>query len=264
MLIVTLVHYEAPDWIRSAADTIVGSEPPVHLLVVSNSGPVDIPGAEVIVTPSNNGFAAAANVGIRRWLAAQDSPPYAVVASHDLHVEPDTFRLLVDFMEREPRVGVCAPSMPDAARGPSRGDADYDWLSGQCLMFRRECVEAIGSFDERFGSYVEDVDIGLRAWDGGWRVSVVEDAHAHGLGSAISSRGALRRMRWANQVGLARKRRGALGGARVLAAQLILAARSLGRAAFDRGRATSHLAEARDRLLSMPAEIQQFRRFGRP
>jgi GT2 family glycosyltransferase len=45
-------------------------------------------------------------------------------------------------------------------------------------------VEQVGAFDERFGSYVEDVEYCMRARDCGWRVGLVVDAHASEFGSA--------------------------------------------------------------------------------
>lgn len=43
-----------------------------------------------------------------------------------------------------------------------------DWLSAAAVMVRREMVEQIGGFDERFFMYCEDVDWCLRAHEAGW------------------------------------------------------------------------------------------------
>ena len=50
-----------------------------------------------------------------------------------------------------------------------------------------ECVDAVGAFDERFGSYAEDIDYGLRARDHGWEVLVLTTARAWGLGSSSAN-----------------------------------------------------------------------------
>lgn len=45
-----------------------------------------------------------------------------------------------------------------------------DWLSGCFLMIRREAIEQVGHFDESYGKYFEDVDMGLRMARAGWQV----------------------------------------------------------------------------------------------
>jgi cellulose synthase/poly-beta-1,6-N-acetylglucosamine synthase-like glycosyltransferase len=88
-----------------------------------------------------------------------------------------------------------------------------DWASGTCLVIRRACADTVGDFDESFGSYVEDVDYGLRANERGWTVMVDTAAEAWGLGTANTVDIA---MITANTVRLAHKRRGLLGGANSL------------------------------------------------
>lgn len=92
MLPVYPIHYNAPDWVRGAAMTILASEPPVRLTVISNSGPIEVRNARVIDTGRNGGYTGGANVAIRDGLANDE--PFAVIGSHDLHVESDTFALL--------------------------------------------------------------------------------------------------------------------------------------------------------------------------
>jgi len=45
-----------------------------------------------------------------------------------------------------------------------------DWLSGACLLARRELIEEIGGLDDRYFMYFEDVDWAARAHRAGWEV----------------------------------------------------------------------------------------------
>ncbi|MEO8376873.1 MAG: glycosyltransferase, partial [Candidatus Sumerlaeota bacterium] len=47
---------------------------------------------------------------------------------------------------------------------------DVDWVSGACLMLRRDIYQQIGGLDERFFMYSEDVDYCYRVWAAGHRV----------------------------------------------------------------------------------------------
>ena len=50
---------------------------------------------------------------------------------------------------------------------------EVDWLSGACLMARREMIDAVGGLDAGYFMYFEDVDWALRAHNGGWEVHYI-------------------------------------------------------------------------------------------
>jgi GT2 family glycosyltransferase/glycogen synthase len=47
---------------------------------------------------------------------------------------------------------------------------EVDWVSGACLVARREAVGDVGLMDERFFMYWEDADWCRRMWNKGWKV----------------------------------------------------------------------------------------------
>jgi GT2 family glycosyltransferase len=59
---------------------------------------------------------------------------------------------------------------------------------GTACLYRRDVLENLGGFDEEFGSYLEDVDLGLRCVREGYKGLYVPDAIAWHHGSATLGR----------------------------------------------------------------------------
>ncbi len=55
---------------------------------------------------------------------------------------------------------------------------DVEACSGAFLLIRREALEAVGGWDERYWFYAEDLDLCLRVTQAGWRVRYVGTAAA--------------------------------------------------------------------------------------
>jgi N-acetylglucosaminyl-diphospho-decaprenol L-rhamnosyltransferase len=128
------------------------------------------------------------------------------VANPDLRWEPGALDTLLDAVERWPRAGVLGPEIltpdgelyPSARELPSLGrgighalcgwwwpsnpwTASYrrergepaervaGWLSGSCLLVRREAFEAVGGFDPAYFMYFEDLDLCERIGRAGWQ-----------------------------------------------------------------------------------------------
>jgi N-acetylglucosaminyl-diphospho-decaprenol L-rhamnosyltransferase len=138
------------------------------------------PGVLVVDTGANLGFARGTNVGIRASHGRT-----LLLLNSDTIVPPGAIDTLAGALDRHQDVAVVGPRLVDAAGraelsfgkmiGPfaelrqkwiAKGDVDAltrrehfpDWVSGACLLVRRDDAEAVGLLDERYVMYLEDVD----------------------------------------------------------------------------------------------------------
>jgi GT2 family glycosyltransferase len=172
------------------------------------------PDVRVLALGENTGFAVAANRGIAAaaagtdavalvntdvelasdWLqrtsaALTERGDVAAVACKMVDME-DTSRLYDagDVLRRD---GVCEQRgrfRADDGRFDAAGDV-FAACAGAAL-YRRQAIEGVGGFDERFFAYLEDVDLGLRLRLAGWRCRFepVVARHAGGGSSAQLAR----------------------------------------------------------------------------
>ncbi len=162
-------------------------------------------GAVVLSNVSNKGFAAAVNLGVSRA-----ETEYVAVLNNDVELAPDWLETLVAELEssgrwfatgktlrrEDPEVldGTCdAMSKAGCAWrcGEGRQDGplwsvpfDIRMASFTAIVFRKRLFERIGPLDERFESYLEDVDFGVRCAIAGLGGRYVPAAAAWHQGSA--------------------------------------------------------------------------------
>lgn len=147
----------------------------------------------------NRGYGAAINFG-----AAGTRAPFILALNADLAPEPGfiagALQLAERLLQANQRVGVVGlrllnndgspqgsvgtfPSLVRVATGLFRPRATRKyieptklatnspiWVTGACMLVRRECFEQLGGFDEGFFMYYEDVDFCRRAITAGWEI----------------------------------------------------------------------------------------------
>jgi GT2 family glycosyltransferase len=193
----------------------------------SNDGSADMvrdefPHVNVIMSRTNLGFAAANNCALH---AAGGR--YLVLLNTDAFLRPGDLALAVRKMDETPKVGLAGARLvgtdgswqPSARSFPSItndllsltglsvkfagsrffGKADrtwanqlepasVDWVPGAFAIIRREVLESVGYFDERFFLYYEEVDLCRRIKDAGWQVWYWPDLVVVHIGGESSRR----------------------------------------------------------------------------
>jgi GT2 family glycosyltransferase len=188
-------------------------------------------GARVVTEPrvENLGFAAGVNLAARRTRA-----PYLLLLNPDALLEGPIVDVLEAWLSAHPDVAVAGARVlnadgtvqPTARRFPdlttwfggrstwmtsrfpgnwfsrrnlvgrdAHAPIDVDWLSGACLMTRRDVFERVGGFDETFFMYWEDADYCYRVAKAGYRrmyVPLVSVRHAAGRAAAHDRAAAIR------------------------------------------------------------------------
>jgi len=107
--------------------------------------------------------------------------------------DPD---MLTGLFGRTPLLARLLPWLPirkrnvvsDAAIRSGRPSVVVDWLSGACMLARRDALDKVKGFDERYFLYWEDADLCRRLRDAGYHVRYVPGATAiHRVGHSSSS-----------------------------------------------------------------------------
>jgi len=187
------------------------SLPPAEVLVVDNGsrdGSAALArerGARVLAMGSNAGFARAVNHGIEHTRQR-----YVAVLNDDVRLEAGWLNRLVETLEsgggwfatgkilRAGAGSVIDGTFDEVSRagcawrcGEGREDGprwsrprEISFAPFTAAVFRRELFDAVGLLDERFGSYLEDVDFGLRCALAGCRGAYEPAAVARHHGSA--------------------------------------------------------------------------------
>lgn len=206
-------NYEDFEVIVVDNDGLDASEPPKLPNVV-----------RLIQNRENAGFGRACNQGI-----AAATGEYVVLINPDTVVEESFFERMRAFFEEHTGVGIVGPRILDAGGGlqlsarreisivsgllgrtslltrlfpkstfvkgqfPAVSELDHptavDWVSGACMVARREVLTNLGGFDERFFMYFEDADLCRRMRGAGWFVYYLPGVEVvHQTGGSSRSR----------------------------------------------------------------------------
>jgi GT2 family glycosyltransferase len=183
---VVIPVYNAPDLTRRCIDSIVAhlGQSVRYIYVQDDASDAEtremldqLPYERVRVHHSvkNQGFGSSVNEAVGRSDAT-----YVLVLNSDTESSEDFLPMLCAAMETDPKLAVIIPS------GNNYAEYDFDRyprqlggyilthrLRGYAFLIRRDVFQKIGGFDPVFGrGYYEDIDLGRRLDQLGWRMGV--------------------------------------------------------------------------------------------
>ena len=160
-------------------------------------------GATVLVNARNEGYGRANNRGV-----AASTTPFVLIVNPDVAIRPGAIAALLAAAERYPDAAMLAPRIvepsgrvflqPRSLLSPPHlnragtmpipeGDACLPFLSGACLLIRREVFVSLGGFDPAIFLFYEDDDLCRRMRDAGHALVHVDEAEArHGRGRSTA------------------------------------------------------------------------------
>jgi N-acetylglucosaminyl-diphospho-decaprenol L-rhamnosyltransferase len=223
-----IVSYRSGATLRGCVEPLTRL-PGVRVTVVDNASPddsietvADLP-VDVVRAPRNGGFSYGCNLGVARGTA-----PFVLFLNPDARMGAKALAAMLAVLRNDPETALVGPRILDddgelawslrrfprhrstfaqavfahrlmprrswtdeLIRDPAAYDEPWspEWLSGACMLVRRDAFEKIGGFDERFFLYCEDTDLCRRLWDAGHVVRFEPAAQVWHVGGASSEAG---------------------------------------------------------------------------
>ncbi|MDX9974551.1 MAG: glycosyltransferase [FCB group bacterium] len=198
------------EYCRQCVTTLMANTPGPYKLILVDNGSTDgvaeyfdsVPGACVIHSETNRGFAGGVNLGLAQ------AEGHALLLNSDTLLPEGWLEPLMAALERYPDAGMAGPvsnnvsgcqqietpaleSMDDVQAVQARlaaekrgGVVETERLVGFCLLIRDAALAKVGLFDERFGiGNFEDDDYCVRVRRAGFKLLIVEDSFVFHYGS---------------------------------------------------------------------------------
>jgi GT2 family glycosyltransferase len=203
VLPVVILHWNRPDRCLGTVGRFLEQDAPggVRVVVVDNGSEPDalatvrkgLPaGVPLLELPRNRGFGPGANAGFRHVLAnpEPDDEEWIGLAPHDAEPAPGCLARMLEVVAERPRAGLACADFGDDATpvvdpyfggilAPATVTDGWEPAGhphGTLLLARRELLDEVGLFDERYFAYCEEADLALRAADAGWETGLIRGA----------------------------------------------------------------------------------------
>ncbi len=203
MLPVVILHWNRPERCVGTVARFLAQDVPggVRVVVVDNGSRPDAlalvraglpPSVELVELDRNRGFGPGANAGFRHVLANPHPADgdWVGLAPHDAEPAPGCLAWMLEVAGSRPRAGLASADLGDgatpvvdpyfggilAAATVAEGWQPAGHPHGTLMLARRQVLEEVGLFDERYFAYCEEADLALRAARRGWETGLVRGA----------------------------------------------------------------------------------------
>ncbi len=188
---IIIVHFGENSTTANCIKSILAKEKDFEkIIVVDNSS--DFKKEEMsekvvlLKNKTNLGFAKAVNIGINYAMARKAD--YILLLNNDTVIKMPIIKNLTEFLSETKEAGIVAPAISftkneqilfdvggrvnklfgrtshnEVLQLENKNPLKTDYVSGCCMLIKKEVIEKIGLLDERFFLYYEDVDYCLRA-----------------------------------------------------------------------------------------------------
>jgi N-acetylglucosaminyl-diphospho-decaprenol L-rhamnosyltransferase len=225
-LSIVIVGWNTKVLLKQCLDSVYANPPQCNfdVWVVDNSSSDDsvsmvkscFPGIHLIENRKNVGFAAANNQALQ-----QCQGTYILLLNPDTIVKQNVFDRLLSYMKDNPQVGGTGPRLLngdgsfqlscypfpsvsrefwrlfyldkiipygiyDSQKWNQNTPRDVDSIQGACLLVRKEALSQVGTFDESFFLYSEEIDLCYRIKKGGWQLAWIPDVEVIHFGGQSS------------------------------------------------------------------------------
>lgn len=205
-LSIVIVNYNSGNYLLQTVESIHENirEIEYEIIVIDNNSNDDsikkllkcFPDTILIQKDFNSGFAIANNEAVKK-----SSGEYILILNNDTFIEKYSVEALLKVMKENPSYGIVAPLLlygdgtPQRSYGKdltlfsefilkyfadiihrlrlkikkNRFEKNVDWISGACLLIKKDLFESIGGFDENYFIYIEDADLGKKVREAGFK-----------------------------------------------------------------------------------------------